>query len=296
MKKRAGLIAAALIAVLLCMGCGGEKADDTDRILPTDAAEENAVSETAATPTVAAAVKTPSDMAEAEEAVTYYQSVFGTQWSFVGVMEERGDSYYGSWIYEDETNRYYYMPDEAYLAAVENKNIVPVEELEEEDMVSAEEIKESAEALFCSCNALTLVGEYEITMSDFDGVSYSVEIIETLDGFETGTKALLLYGADGILCAAAFLKGTEYTFETDEMLTEAEALERAVGFVNKAYGNEWRLIEDKEITGQIKSDHGKTYWSLTFSMNRENKLKAYIFTVNLEAYTGELIDIDTDFQ
>lgn len=294
MRKRADLLAAALLAAFLCMGCSGENTDTADAEGTPSASEENVVSAAASPATTGNVLSGPSDTVEAEEAVAFYRSVFGSEWSYIGIVDKAGDAYYGSWIYEDEANRYYYMPDEDYLVAIESS--VPYKEIAEDDLVSSEEVAESAEALFRSCNAKLLMGECNVSMSDFDGEVYSVEIVETVDGYETGTKALLLYWGDGSLSCAVFIKGNLYEVETEALLTEAEAIERAVELVNAVYGSGWLVMENEEVSAQLKTTRDQTYWQLEIRMNREQTNDPYWFYVRLDAYTGGLIDMDIEIK
>ena len=218
-----------------------------------------------------------------------YISVFGTNARFVETVTDKDDAYWGYGCYEDEEYRYYVDISRDFTAGIEAKQF---------DLSSAKlsvnEIAEVADDIFSQCMSGYIVGDISYNVYEYDGVEYPVEFIETLNGFETGTRALVLVGESGKLYSASFVKGSQYEFYPDRMLNEADALDRALVYICEEYEDDSLLLSEG-MTAAIRTVNDRTVWNLVLPMEDSNSGEICNYYVLLDVYSGELVMLDREY-
>lgn len=152
---------------------------------------------------------------EKPEQIGHVEKKISTELKYVGLMQNQ--EYNGKALYEDTEYRFYFDEEEAYIVGVQRKEI-PTQTSE----VGVSDAKNVADAYLKQIDNISIVGEIECIVHDFDGVQYPVEYIETIEGYQTGTRALVLVGTDGRINAATFVQGSQYEFFPEKMISKED--------------------------------------------------------------------------
>lgn len=211
------------------------------------------------------------------------KNICGSTAKYVRTIEDKADAYYGLLCYESDGYRYYLEPDTDFISAVEKKNI----EIEQGDL-GEQEILMHAEIYFKSYMNKYIKGDVQSTLYEFNGVEYPVEFIEYVDGFETGTKGLILLGESGTLYAASFIKGNQYIFYPDRMLDEEHAKEIAVQYIKECKKDIQFSVKD--VYSKIRTINDCTIWYFVYtikSADKEWEENCYIY---MDVYTGDVLN------
>lgn len=131
-----------------------------------------------------------------------------------------------------------------------------------------------------------------------DNIGYTYDIIETVNGIETGTKASLILDSTNALISAVFLEGNYdrvAALNPEAFLTEQDAYDYALKYIN-SISDESIIINTNDIANnklaKIETFKNNTYWHLFFGTISETGYPN-VYDITLDALTGEILTVNS---
>ncbi len=226
-----------------------------------------------------------------------------TKARFSGIIDRNdeayGDLYAGDYVFEDSCYRYFVSIDQTYIEVIFQRAVSDksYDASKAVSFRSENQLEELARSNYGSI----LKGDVEIRCYDPDeGSSLTYEVIETVNGIETGTKCSFFID-DMNLTAAVFLKG-DYEAAANknkqDLLSAEEAFQIAKAAVlEEYYADSDAEMSDDKYSSELKTFKGRTYWLIQFFVYSSKDVDEYgtYFEVQVEVNTGEILMIAKSF-
>lgn len=217
---------------------------------------------------------------------TTIEKISETTVQFISI-EETADS--KRYVYSDSNYRY---------ETDANNNILRIQMLPDfannhattRSSISTTEAKQLAENYVLNCIGNVVEGELEYNIANRSTGGYQVDILEKIDGIETGTSCGIVLEEDGTLVIARFTLGSPQMIrdlDKSSLLSKKSAINIALSEVKTKESN----IQESAITAEMHTFKGTIYWLVTVPINNETKTNYY---VKINALTNTIIEVAKD--
>lgn len=226
----------------------------------------------------AAQIEGAANKNEEPKAIKSAEKGLSTEMEYTGKILMNGSAREGQEVYEDEEYRYFYDESEDCIVGVERKEFPQTSKV-----LTTTQLVKIARDYLEELGNLSIVGELECNVFDFDGVQYPIEFVETLNGFETGTRAMLYVGTDGTIHAASLVQGNQYEASAEKLVTKNEAIQIASAYLKESEKSEGHTCTIAELS----ASGSQNTWQMSFDL--VDGESAYVV---IDAYSGKIISVD----
>ena len=218
------------------------------------------------------------------------------QVTFVEKVSSNDVDYAGLYLYTDGNYNYYVDVDDNYISSV-----LPARDFQN-DISTVNLIDESmacnvAEDYFDTIAGHLIVGNLETNVKEIVGIGWVIELTETVNNLETGTKASVIVNSNGNILTATVVNGdAEYISNLDKatLLTKEEASSLAVSALELDSAVE--VISVVPSMEDLKTFKGKIFWKLVYpvKVNVDGVVYELNYYVDIDAISGNILEIAHD--
>ncbi len=219
--------------------------------------------------------------------------------AFVGVIDD-GDVfanvYEGDYKYEDDSYFYMSSPQKDFIEGIYPKSENTIKTNDNKII-----LRNTTDMISLVCNNMGDIIQGNLVCISEGGdvaIGYTYNIVETINGIETGTKASIIVDGEQCLISAIFLEGNYYRvsmLEPEKFLTEEEAYGMALAYLNANSDSAINLNPgyiDTEQYARIESFKNTTYWHLFFG-TKNQRGEANVYDITLDVMSGEILTVNS---